>query len=228
MKNTILLFLTLISISIIQAQELDTKIFNAFKQGNVNEGGNCVSIALIKAAYSKYGHKDIFKNVIKNDSIFKVTMRDDSLVTFSQSELELIASRANFKLKDSTEFSIRFKEYAEFCYAAMCKKNQILEGYQTLDSAITDLNNGYPTKYSYKLLGLKFKKIKPHRAKRINKLKHLVVYNTYHAVYASNGYYDECWNESGVEKIKNLKWKRFGWKCMWKMCSISGAFMIVD
>lgn len=228
MKKIILLFLALACINLIQAQELDTKIFNAFKQGNVNEGGNCVSIALIKAAFSKYGYNDIFKNVLKDDSNYKVTMRDDTLVVFSQSELDLVASRANFKLKDSTDFSMKFKKYAEFCYAAMCKKNQILEGYQSLDSAITDLNNGYTTKYSYKLLGLKYKNIRPRRAKKINQLEHLVIYNTYHAVYASNGYYDECWNESGIEEIKNLKWKRFGWKCMWKMCSISGAYMIVD
>jgi hypothetical protein len=212
----------------IHGQEINTKIFNAFKQASVTEGGNCVSIALIKAAYSKYGDNGIFKSVEKRTDVYTVVMRDNSIISFSQEELGIVTERANFKLKDSTDFSIRFKEYAEFCYTAMCKKNQILEGYKKFNMAITDLNNGYNTKFVNRLLGLKFKKIKPHRASKINKLEHLVIYNTYHAVYASKGYYDECWNESGIEKIENLKWKRFGWKCMWKMCSISGVYMIVD
>lgn len=228
MKQTLLKVITFFVVTIVYGQQIDTKVFNAFKQGNVNEGGNCVSIALIKAAYSKYGFENVFKNIQEVNETYIVTMRDDAVVTFTKDELKMVSEKANFKLKDSTEFSIKFKEFAEFCYTAMCKKVQILENYGTLDSAITDLNNGYTTKYSNVLLGLKFKKIKPKRANRIDQLEHLVIYNTYHAVYASNGYYDECWNESGIERIKNLKWKRFGWKCAWKMCSISGAYMIVD
>ena len=229
MKKNMFIFLILTSLfSVVQSQEVDKTIFNAFKQGNVKEGGNCVSIALIKAAYSKYGHDNIFKSVTQKGDTYSVLMRDGSNVNFNQSELELVVSRANFKLKDSSDLSVKFKKYAEFCFAAMCKKNQILENYKSIDCAISDLNNGYMTKFSNKLLGLKFKKIKPHRANKIDQLEHLIIYNTYHAVYASNGFYDECWNESGVEEIKNLKWKRFGWKCMWKMCSISGAYMIVD
>lgn len=228
MKQTFLIVITFFVVTLVYGQQIDTKIFNAFKQGNVNEGGNCVSIALIKAAYSKYGSENVFKNIQEVNETYKVTMRDDTVVTFTKDELKIVSERANFKLKDSTEFSIKFKEFAEFCYTAMCKKVQILENYETLDSAITDLNNGYTTKFSNVLLGLKFKKLKPKRAIRIDQLEHLVIYNTYHAVYASNGYYDECWNESGIERIKNLKWKRFGWKCAWKMCSISGAYMIVD
>lgn len=227
--NKLIFFILVILISnTIGAQELNTTIFNAFKQGNVNEGGNCVSIALIKAAYSKFGFNNVFEKIDKKNDKYKVTMRDKSIVEFNESELELARERANFKLKDSTDFSIKLKEFAGFCFAAMCKKNQILEKYDTYDEAITDLNNGYTTQYVDKLLGLKFKKVKPHRASKINNLNHLVIYNTYHAVYASNEYYDECWNESGIEKIKNLKWKRFRWKCMWKLCGISGAYMIVE
>lgn len=228
MKQIILTTVTFFFLTFTYGQQIDNKIFNAFKQGNVNEGGNCVSIALIKAAYSKYGYENVFKTIDENNDTFTVTMRDDSVVIFSKDELKIVSERANFKLKDSTDFSIKFKEFAEFCYAAMCKKVQQLENYQTLDSAITDLNNGYTTKYSNVLLGLKFKRIKPKRANKIDNLEHLVIYNTYHAVYASNGFYDECWNDSGIEKVQNLKWKRFGWKCAWKMCSISGAYMIVD
>lgn len=228
MKRIVLILVTFIYLMFTYGQQIDTKIFNAFKQGNVDEGGNCVSIALIKAAYSKYGYDNVFKSIDENNGTFTVTMRDDSVVIFSKDELNIVSGRANFKLKDSTDFSFKFKEFAEFCYTAMCKKMQQLENYQTLDSAIADLNNGYIAKYSNVLLGLKFKRIKPKRANKIDNFEHLVIYNRYHAVYASNGFYDECWNDSGVEKVQNLKWKRFGWKCAWKMCSISGAYMIVD
>lgn len=228
MKQILLATITSCLLSLSYGQQIDTKIFNAFKQGNVNEGGNCVSIALIKAAYSKYGFDNVFKKIDGNNGTFTVTMRDDSIVTITNDDLRIVSERANFKLRDSTSFSLKFREFAEFGFTAMCKKVQLLENYQTLDSAITDLNNGYTTKYSNVLLGLKFKKIKPKRANKIDHLQHLVIYNTYHAVFASNGYYDECWSESGIEKVQNLKWKRFGWKCAWKMCSISGAYMIVD
>ncbi|MCU0431696.1 MAG: hypothetical protein MUF42_17175 [Cytophagaceae bacterium] len=229
MKQIFLIVNTFFLVTFIYGQQVDTKVFNAFKQGNVKEGGNCVSIAIIKAAFSKFGYENIFKSIQEVDATkYKVTMRDNSEVSFTKNELNIISERANFRLKDSTEFSIKFKKFAEFCFAAMCKKVMILNNYQTLDSAITDLNNGYTTEISNVLLGLKFKKIKPKRATKINHLEHLVIFNSYHAVYASNGYYDECWNETGIEKIKNLKWKRFGIKCAWKMCSISGALMIID
>jgi hypothetical protein len=44
-----------------QAQPETNILFNAFKQGNVNGGGNCASIALIKASIGKFGVGNIFK-----------------------------------------------------------------------------------------------------------------------------------------------------------------------
>lgn len=214
---------------ILSTSQIDTKIFNAFKQGNVKEGGNCVSIALIKAAYSKYGFERLFLKTSKNDDKYIVKMRDSITVSFSQSELNEVKSRASFKLKDTTSFSKKFLDFANFCYAAMCKKNQILKKYKKFDEAIVDLNNGYDTKKSYSLLGLKFKKISPHRASKLNKLKHIIIYNKYHAAYASDGFYDESWNkETGIDKVSKFKWRRFGFKCFYKLCSISGAFQIID
>lgn len=209
------------------SQEIDTSIFNAYKQSNIAEGGNCVSIALIKACFSKYGFKNVFNSVEKKDTIYNVVLRNNIKLSITDNQLLLAKERAGFVLKDSTDFSIKFKEFSEFCFAVMCMKNKIDKKIDTYEKAITNLNSGYKTKLAYKLLGVNFKKVKSKTA-RTNKLKHLVVYNTYHAVYASDGYYDESWNkETGINKLSNLKWKRFGYKCFWKLCTYK-AYEIVD
>src|SRR5687768_6484979 len=105
MKRNIIAILTLFIQPLLYGQA-DPKIFNAFKQGNVNEGGNCVSIALIKAAFSKYGYDSLFLSVKETGNSFQVTMRDDVTVNFTKEELKKVEERANFKLKDSTEFSL--------------------------------------------------------------------------------------------------------------------------
>ena len=208
----------------------DIEIMNAFKQGTVKGGGNCVSVALIKAGFSKYGFDDLFREIDTTSIGYKVTMRDDSVVTFTFEELKSTSEQGGFRFpqkKDTSEFDHRFKSFAEFCFTAMVKKLALVENYPDLQTAIDDLNDGYDTSKSYELLGVKFKKINCTGAKSLLDLEHLVVNNYYHAVYASRGLYDES-SSSFPMKVEKLKWKRFGWKCAYRLCSISGAYQIID
>lgn len=211
----------------VNAQE-NKEIFNAFKQGVVKGGGNCVSIALIKAGFSKYGFDSLFLETKKEDSLYTILLRDGTIVKLGEVELKQASEKAGFKLKDSTRFSIQFKSFAEFCFAVICKRAESINKHDSYNAAIDDVNNGYTTKISNKLLGLKFKKIRPYRASKIKSMEHLIVYNTVHAVYASKGYYDEVGSEYGLSPLCCMKWNRFSYKCFWKLCGISGAYMIVD
>lgn len=225
MKFIQITLLILTSVSLYAQQT--NPLFNAFKQGSVDGGGNCASIALIKASISKYGIDSVFLDIKTENENYSVLLRSNEIIQLTKEEFNIVKLQNGFELKDSTEEAIQIYNFAQFCFAVMIKKNQAIEKI-SFSKSISDLNDGYDTKLVNQLLGLKFKKIKPKKASKLSDLNHLVIYNTYHAVYADLGIYDEAWNTSGINQIKNLKWKRFGWKCCYKMCSISGAYQIID
>lgn len=228
MKNIFILTISILIAVSSNSQTIDP-IFNSFKQGVVSAGGNCASIAVIKASIGTFGIYKVF-NAMTYDSKTQLTtviLRSGNTVSISSSELQQAIDSANFVQKNSDVTSIKIKNYADTCFAIMCKHLQNMLHYKTFIEAINDLNDGYTTSEIGTVLGVKFQEIKPHRVKRISKLKNLVLYNTYHAIYASDGYYDEAWNANGINKISHLKFKRSGIKCGFIFCGVHGAFKIV-
>ncbi|WP_350205377.1 hypothetical protein [Ekhidna sp.] len=202
---------------------------SAYKQGTVKGGGNCVSIALIKASYSKFEFDEMFQKIDTTQTGYEVALRDSSSVSFSLDELETVKSMVGFRQVDTTDFAIKFKEFSEFCFAAMGKKLQQIKD-QEIDfkAAIDKLNNGYSTSNSSELLGVKFKKINCEKVRSLIEYENLIVYNSYHAVYASRGFYDESSSDFPV-KLEKLRWNRFGPKCLFKkFCGIQEAFLVVE
>ncbi|WP_462254301.1 hypothetical protein [Ekhidna sp.] len=208
----------------------DIDIMGSFKQGTVKGGGNCVSIALIKASYSKFGLDELFQKIDTTQTGYEVVMRDTSTVNFTFEELEMVSKMAGFRQLDTTRFAIEFKEFAEFCFTAMGKRLVQLESEREIDLnvAIDSLNDGYSTPDAYKLLGVKFKRINCQKVRSLEELENLVVYNGYHAVYASRGFYDESSTNYPLRLVK-FQWNRFGPKCFFeRLCAVKEAFQIAE
>ena len=226
----ILFLILIIFVHNLSAQE-NNQIFNAFKQGFVEEGGNCASIALIKACIGEFGIYKVFTELDSEDkNVILIKLKSGEIISLKKDEIDEARNRCGFESKNIDSNSIEIKKYAELCYAVMCKKHQMIQNISSnkisFSEAVSYLNGGYTAKYIDKLLGVTFIKIKPHRANKIDKLKNLVIYNSYHAVYASDGFYDEAKNENGINRISNLKWKRCGYRCGFIFCGVHGAFKI--
>lgn len=206
---------------------------NAFKQGVAEEGGgNCASIAFIKMAIGQYGVGKVFKKGLsESESVTTFILKDGNTISLTNTELERAIRAGAFVQNQRDSASVRIKQYADTCFAVMCKRLQLIKQ-TTFDSAILDLNFGHnltvndPPIQSF--LGLSVRRIDPHRASKIRALDNIVVYNYHHAAYAAAGYYDEVWNASGVNRVEKFKFKRWSWKCGYKMCGLSGAFEIID
>lgn len=226
MRSVYIIIIIIVSTIYSIAQPTDKEIMNAFKQGNVKvkNGGNCVSIALIKAGYSKYGY-DLIK-IKRQGTNLQIYFTNKDSVIITEKELKVAREEAAFKQNYQSKFAQDFKVYAELCFAAMAKKLQIEKKYKTYDEAIIDLNDGFSTEKSFKLLGLDFEKLKYHNIACLTTKRHLVVDNAVHAVYASRGFYDESSSRSGMVRLNNLRWKQSGIKCLHIFCGIDGAYQI--
>lgn len=194
-------------------------VANAFKQGRVRlpllrsigGGGNCASIALIKAAIGTYGFAGTFKSVLVDhqNKRFLIDLRDaeDRVHHLSFKNYRRAARKSAFVLHDQTETAKDILAFAEFCFAVMVEiKRQTYRWNRRYKRAITDLNKGEATAYIFELLGFSIKSIKDVSIENLRTLEHLVLWNPPHAVYSSRGYYDEFFNgHQSIEPLSELK-----------------------
>lgn len=195
------------------------QIANAFKQGRVDlplfrrigGGGNCASIALIKAAIGNFGFSGIFNSIIVDYSNerFLIDLIDDEEKTYSLSynNFRYASKKSSFELNNSDDISKEILEFSNFCYAVMAEiKRGTYRRRRKYKRAITDLNKGELTKYIYELLGLEMQIINDISLDNLSTKKHIVVWNPPHAVYTSEGKYDEFFNgHNDIEPLKELK-----------------------
>lgn len=221
-----LIFILLFASSIIAQQHLpqDNILFNAFKQSSVNGGGNCASIALIKASIGTFGVGKVFTSKKDdNNKVLKVTLRDSSLYDIKYSEIDESAKENGFKIKSQLSEAKNIKAYADTCFAVMVKVNENIWEYDSYTESLSSLLNGYNTPNVYRLLGVKFKQISNEELSSYN---NIIFYNSYHAVYSSYGYYDETKNASGYSSNLKFNNNRFGPKCSWYLCKPRKAFIL--
>jgi len=195
------------------------QISNSFKQGTVDlpllrrfgGGGNCATIALIKAAIGNFGFSGVFKSVIidhrKKRFLIDLADSDETVYILKFKKFELASSKSAFILKSNDMKSRDILEFSNFCFAVMAEvKRNTYRRYKDYRRAITDLNKGEPTNYIFELLGLERENIKDISIKNLAKFKHLVVWNPPHAVYSNEGYYDEHYNNyDEIEPLERLK-----------------------
>ena len=129
-------------------------MIRAFRQG---KRGNCVSIAVIKAAMAHYGPDNIFTNVTAlSGGRHKILMRDGFETLVRPHEIDKATRHSRF-LKGKDE---DLREKAYFYFAAMAKRVlvegeiDVFLGTRTLRGALRSLNNGENYTEGFKWLGL--------------------------------------------------------------------------
>ena len=207
-----------------QINPADNVLFNAFKQGSVNGGGNCASIALIKACIGTYGVGNVFSyGIPKTDNSITVKLKNDSTFDVTFKEIAEATRGNGFVIKSTNLQAGAIKKYADTCFAIMVKVNEKVWEYDSYTESLSALLNGYNTPNVYLLLGVRFREISKDS---LNDYSHLLFYNSYHAVYSSNGYYDETKSSKGYSLNSNFDNNRFGIKCSWYGCKPRKVFII--
>lgn len=192
------------------------QIFNSFKQGTVDlplfrsigGGGNCASVALIKAAIGTYGFDNIFKSIIidNHKKRYLIDLNDDKdeVYNLSFDDYEFGANKSAFEqpIEDENVINEIF-EFAKFCFAIMAEiKRWDYRRNNKYSRAISDLNKGEDSRYIHDYLGLTVKKVEDVSISNLSKIENLIVWNNPHAVYSSEGFYDEFF--TGYDSIQPL------------------------
>ncbi|WP_231632077.1 hypothetical protein [Flavobacterium sp. KJJ] len=198
MKSVTSIFLFFMFIcSTSYAQLSSDQIFESFKQG---ERTNCSSIAFIKASLNVYGLDNLFVTEQVNDSLYKITLKNNASFNLKKAEIDRAKFSAGFVyIKDNLE-SEKITEYAVLTYAVMAKYKQIIDNESTFDKALEDLEDGAvytPTIYKY--LGFR-------KGKQIQKLKRqsgsefcgVVAWSTAHAVFVCEEFMDYYGNKKSI------------------------------
>lgn len=173
------------------------KIFESFKQG---ERTNCSSIAFIKAALNIYGLDNLFETEKINDSLYKITLKNNASFNLKNEELNKAKFSADFVFIKTNEESQKIKDYATLTYAVMAKYKQIIDREKTFDRALEDLEDGEvytPTIYKY--LGFE-------KGKQVQQLKRLtgseycgvVAWSNAHAVFVCEDFMDYYGNKKNI------------------------------
>ncbi|TDW46503.1 hypothetical protein EV144_106175 [Flavobacterium sp. 270] len=179
------------------AQLSSDKIFESFKQG---ERTNCSSIAFIKASLNIFGLDNLFITEKINDSLYKITLKNNASFNLKNEELNKARFSAGFVFIKDNEDSKQITDYAVLTYAVMAKYKQIIDRESTFDRALEDLEDGEvytPTIYKY--LGFE-------KDKQIQTLKRLsgsefcgvVAWSTAHAVFVCEEYMDYYGNKKNI------------------------------
>lgn len=168
-----------------------TKVITAFKQGQRN---NCASIAAIKACIERFGVGQVFKETIVGDTV-TVTLKNANTVTASLKEMKKLELEADFVQGTNTSISA----YARRCFAVMILKYMRSHNVGT-KSAINALNKtGLNTDIAFEYLGmvesdvirLEYSNSGAADLSNFHVESAYVLYNSYHAAFASNKNYDE-------------------------------------
>ena len=135
-------------------------VANAFKQGRVNlplfrrigGGGNCASVALIKASIGTFGFSGVFKSIIidQQKKRFLIDLIDDDETTYNLSfnNFKYASKMSAFELNKEDEVSKNILDFSNFCYAVMAEiKRSTYRRNRKYKRAIHDLNKGESTEY---------------------------------------------------------------------------------
>lgn len=173
------------------------RIFDSFKQG---ERTNCSSIAFIKASLNIFGLDNLFVTEKVNDSLYKITLKNNATFNLTNKELNTATISADFVFIKKNEDSKKIRDYAVLAYAVMAKYKQIIDREDSFEKALEDLEEGElytPTIYKY--LGFE-------KGKQIEKLKRLsggefcgvVAWSNAHAVFVCQDYMDYYGNKKSL------------------------------
>lgn len=199
---------------------MEKEIISDFKQGTViisNEtknclqdykNGNCVTIALIKAALVEFGSiENIFETYKTLDNETTVSFKSSLSITVNQEEIKLVEQISGIIPKEN---SIYYKSATKL-FAIIAKRILYFnEQYsssciKSFKNAVEYLNSGYSTKSAHELLELK--KV-PIKIKHIKKKKSAIIYSNAHASYSSYGDQDIFGKSNRITQLGFVSWMK--------------------
>jgi hypothetical protein len=210
-----------------------TARFSSITYGMTPGGGNCASIAIIKAALGSYGLYGVFQSVSvdKEKKVYTIYLRNGEKVDLSFDRYKMAADYFAYDKKrvGSGAISKEILEYSKFCFAVMARVKQLKRTKFTekyFYHAVDNLNKGEGAETIHELLGLPSYDISDPSTTKLNIEKHMMVWNGPHAVYAYNGEYDEAFvgvgSDTGIEKLSTLETEH----CDEEKCPILGAYKV--
>lgn len=188
---------------------MDNKtFFYAFRQGVVQnvegEGGNCTSVALIKAAVDVLGIDKVFEER-KTAKGIECVLKDKTTLALTTEELALAKKESAFVICEDIESDEEQKLFtsilncAHRCFAVIAKhvqlNGELYDGsrskpFKTFEEALESVNDGLYAPLSYHYLGLsKNVERMPNLSRTVGK-HGIVTWSAHHTVYACDGYYD--------------------------------------
>jgi hypothetical protein len=205
----------------------DKVLFHAFKQAA--DCQNCAAVALIKVAIGTFGVNGLFDMVSMVDSSITYRLRNGDPVELTHAELAYCRGRSGFIAGQTDSLSQSVQRVADTAFAIMCKRETV-KSRMPLELAVVRLNNGYKTAAVAQLLGLRFTALPSAKPARIAASGHVVVYNFYHAAYASGEVYDFGGNDHGTAKLKDFRWNHCGTNGVYDpfLCDIKEALILAD
>lgn len=197
---------------------MEKKIITDFYQGVViirpetkaclddYKNGNCVTIALIKAALVEFESiAGIFNSFEEIDTEIHAKFRDNFDVIVNLEEVNIVKDISGIKKIDNANYY----ETAIKLYAIIAKRIYLQkENYNqncinSFMDAVEFLNSGYPTRIAYKLLALKKQKI---RIKHIKNHKSVIIRSGAHASYCSYGIQDIMGETYKIRRALGVSW----------------------
>jgi hypothetical protein len=217
-KNTVILSVLITLASYTQAQEPNERLIKDFYQGNVevnntlnacikdNEWGNCVAIAVIKAALGKFKTiNNIYKEYDTKNNMVYITFNDGVQISLSKEELDIVNTLAKFeKSENSVYYNDAIIIYASMCKRALVRKNvynQTGHCIANFTDAVSFINSGYSTPSCGELLGLKLVSI---RKSKIKTTEAVIINTSAHTAFCSYGTQDNV-GRTYVIKLNHMK-----------------------
>jgi len=202
------------------SSEFSSRVLGSFQQApasaDIGLRGNCVSIALIKAAISTFGPDGVFRSNLHTHGLYTVVLRDGKTVTLTDEEDRLSESMSGFTLpydddEKKTVGDPDLMEKANFIWAVMTKMRAVEMDPEEpkLQDGINQLNGGDDARNVGRLLGLK--EVKVHEGNEVS----YIHANGYNAVFATGATWDDYgWpsplertltGHNGLNPIKDLR-----------------------
>lgn len=205
MKTSFLLVFCLCTYFLGTAQQVPrTDLITGFYQTNVpfdarlakcfgdDVWGNCVAIAMIKAAAAEFGsYRAIYQDWKEDNNATALTFNDGLKLTLSAEELKIARRLCGFGIRpDFRDSNDVLVVYASMCKRIFLKKDNYSSGHciQSFSDAVHFLNSGYSTKYAGDLLGLKMMRIKSSKLKNTSAT---IIHTGAHTAFCTYGIQDD-------------------------------------
>jgi len=157
-----------------------------------NVPGNCVAIALIKAALAEFKTvANIYKSYTVQNGIISIEFADGFKVTINQEEIDIVKNLAGIQhAANSVYYDSAVIIYASICKRVLLDNNIFIKKRSCIKNfanAVEYINWGYPTVNAYGLLGLKQQFLD---IRKLSAEPNAIIWCTAHAAYCTYGNQD--------------------------------------